>query len=83
MAQILFFGALSEHTKHIAPSLELPDEVTNGAELITWLGAMDTALGERLGRKGIRLAVNKALCSLETKISNNDEIAFMSALSGG
>ena len=31
----------------------------------------------------IKIAVNKTYCSVETKISNNDEIAFFPPVTGG
>jgi molybdopterin converting factor small subunit len=83
MIRILYFGRFSD----IGTSGETarPESVTDTNSLIAWLTEQHSAFLAEWHRPGARLAVNQAIIpELETApIKDGDEIAFMSALSGG
>ncbi|MEE9346967.1 MAG: MoaD/ThiS family protein [Robiginitomaculum sp.] len=81
MATILFFGKLSDVSG--ALTVDLPQDVRSGAALKKWLGGRDAALQAALEQAGVSMAVNQQMALGDVAISNDDEIAFMSALSGG
>lgn len=81
MATILFFGRLSESSDTITSAL--PEHVKTTDDVIAWLGENNYALKATLATPGNRIAVNKTIISNSTPISDADEIAFMSPLSGG
>ncbi len=81
MAKLLFFGRFSD----IAPArdIDLPESIKDSDALVAWLSKTDAALAAQFARSGNRIAVNKVMISENAAITNSDEIAFMSALSGG
>jgi len=81
MAEILFFGSLSDLSGPLA--LDLPREVKTTDDLRLWLSKTYPALTAALAKKTNRIAVNKVMITQTVAITNTDEIAFMSPLSGG
>lgn len=81
MAKILFFGKLSDAGS--AMDMPLPDGVSTTADLTHWLGNQDAALKDALDSPGVFIAVNQEVVRQDTNITDADEIAYMSALSGG
>lgn len=81
MATILFFGRLSESSDAINGAL--PDYVQTTDDVIAWLSERDDGLKAALATPGNRIAVNKTIISKSMPVSDADEIAFMSPLSGG
>ena len=81
MATVLFFGRLSDVSE--ALNVDLPAFVTTTGELMVWLEAQNAGLKTALERGGNRIAVNKVIIENDVVITNTDEIAFMSPLSGG
>ncbi len=79
--QLLFFGRFSD----IAASgpVDLPDSVTDTQSLTAWLSEKYEGFEDLVNRAGSRIALNKVIIHSNTPVSNGDEIAFMSALSGG
>lgn len=83
MAQLLFFGRFTDVSADTA--MAVPDSITNTQELTDWLSeTLDGFKAEWL-RPGARMTVNKELVieSAPVSVTDDDEIAFMSALSGG
>jgi len=78
---ILFFGRLSEASDPL--SLDLPEGVEDTETLTNWLESKYPWLRNKLRVQGNRIAVNKTMIYTNTALSNSDEIAFMSPLSGG
>ncbi len=78
---ILFFGRLGDVSPNI--SAALPDGVSDTDSLKTWLSKNNEALATELSKTGNRIAVNKTIVNENTVLSNTDEVAFMSPLSGG
>jgi len=81
MAKLLFFGRFSD----ICPprDISLPASVSDSDGLMTWLAKDNEALAAQFARNGNRIAVNKVMINGSVPITDTDEIAFMSALSGG
>ncbi len=81
MMDILFFGRLSDVSKPL--SIERPAGVTDIESLKHWLGQQNEVLIKALEQTGVRVAVNKAIVSENVPLTGDEEIAFMSVLSGG
>lgn len=78
---ILFFGRLSDAAQNISGAK--PVGVVDTDSLIKWLSDNQEGLGQELAKAGNRIAVNKVIVTDNTPLNNNDEVAFMSPLSGG
>ncbi len=78
---ILFFGRLGDVSPNI--SAPLPEGVIDTDSLRVWLSRGNETLAQELSKIGNRIAVNKTIITQNTALSNNDEVAFMSPLSGG
>lgn len=84
MTRLLFFGRLRDVAGYAERRLELPPSVQTIGDLRDHLAAQDSALGEALGARGVRVAIDRAFClSDDASARGADEIAFMSPLSGG
>lgn len=81
MAEILFFGRLSDLSGPLV--MDLPREVKTTDDLRQWLSKTYPALTAALEQSTNRVAVNKVMITQTMAITNADEIAFMSPLSGG
>jgi len=78
---ILFFGRLGDTAQNM--SVPIPETVTDTDSLKVWLSQSNDALGQELAKIGNRIAVNKIIITENTILSDQDEVAFMSPLSGG
>lgn len=78
---ILFFGRLGDLSSNI--SGPCPDGVIDTDSLTLWLTQNNEYLAAELEKTGNRIAVNKKIISKNKLLSENDEVAFMSPLSGG
>lgn len=81
MAKILFYGRLSECSDTL--DITLPKMIKTTSDLMVWLGSQNPALKKALEANGNRVAVNRTMISTSCIITDKDEIAFMSPLSGG
>ena len=81
---IKYFSWIKEHIGKSEELIELPDNVKNISELINYLNNLNDDYKKVFVKKDlIKIAVNKTYCSVETKISNDDEIAFFPPVTGG
>ena len=81
---IKYFSWIKEHIGKSEEFIELPDNVKNISELINYLNNLNDDYKKVFVKKDlIKIAVNRTYCSFETKISNNDEIAFFPPVTGG
>ncbi len=81
---IKYFSWIREHVGKSEELIELPDNVTTIIELIDYLNNLNEDYKKVFLKKDlIKIAVNKNYCSVETKISNGDEIAFFPPVTGG
>ena len=81
---IKYFSWIREHIGKSEEIIDLPDNVKNISGLINYLNDLNDDYKKVFVKKDlIKIAVNKTYCSVETKISNNDEIAFFPPVTGG
>ena len=81
---IKYFSWIKEHIGKSEELIDLPNNVKNINELIDYLNNLNDDYKKVFVKKDlIKIAVNRTYCSVETKISNNDEIAFFPPVTGG
>ena len=81
---IKYFSWIKEHIGKSEEFIELPDNITTINELIDHLNNINDNYKKAFIKKNlVKIAVNKTYCSIETKISDNDEIAFFPPVTGG
>jgi len=78
---ILFFGRLSDASANL--SISCPKGVVDTDSLTIWLSGQNSQLETELTKPGNRIAVNKSIIMTNTEVTDGDEVAFMSPLSGG
>lgn len=81
MAKILFFGRFSDVSKGI--DIDLPESVMDKASLSTFLSGKIEGFADLAAQPDTRISVNMRVSTDEVPVTNEDEIAYMSALSGG
>ncbi|GGX62747.1 hypothetical protein GCM10011309_10900 [Litorimonas cladophorae] len=81
MAVILFFGRFSDLAERI--EVELPPSVTDKATLTAYLSETVEGFAAIAALPDTRISVNMMVSMNEAAVGNGDEIAYMSALSGG
>lgn len=80
--RLLFFGKLKEIAAGRA--FDPPADIRTLGALKEWLMAADPTLSAELSRAGVRVALNQVIVTdLSLEFVNEDEVAFMSPLSGG
>ena len=80
MIKVLFFGKLSDLVK---TQPMVVDDYEDLKSLCFGLSSLDAVLGGAIVEKTTRVAVNHTFVSGNVTLSPNDEVAFMSPLSGG
>ena len=81
MAKILFFGRFSDLSGPL--ELDLPASVTDKASLTSHLATKIPGFAQLAALPDTRISVNMLVTMPEVDVTNADEIAYMSALSGG
>ena len=81
MATILFFGRFSDVSERL--NIDLPDSVTDKKSLSDFLSGEIEGFATLAAKPDTRISVNMMVSMNEVAVSNDDEIAYMSALSGG
>ena len=83
MIKLLYFGRFRDVADNT--DIDLPAGVSDSKALTAWLSSHVNAFEAEWQRAGARMAINKTVVNdMETHpIADGDEIAFMSALSGG
>jgi len=81
MATILFFGRFSDVSERL--NIDLPDRVTDKKSLSDFLSGEIEGFAALAAKPDTRISVNMMVSMNEVAVSNDDEIAYMSALSGG
>lgn len=81
MAQLLFFGRFSDIMDN--KKISLPTNVQDTQQLIEWLSQQDERFADQIARSGSRLIINEQLISTLHPVTDQDEIAFLSPVSGG
>ena len=81
MARLLFFGKFSDIAEN--GEVTLPSHVTDTEALLLWLGQAHDGFAALWENPGTMMVLNHVAVSGPTPIKPSDEIAFLSALSGG
>ena len=81
---IKYFSWIREHVGKSEENLDLPVDVTTINELIDYLNKLNDKYKIAFAKRDlIKIAVNKTYSSVDTKISQNDEVAFFPPVTGG
>ena len=84
MLKIHYFAHLREQLGRESDDLVLPDGIVNVAELIEFLQHKDPTINEIFeSTPKILVAINQVVVSRDSKITQNDEIAFFPPMTGG
>lgn len=81
MATILFFGRFSDVSDRL--EVNLPVQVTDKKSLSEFLSGEVEGFAALAAKPDTRISVNMMVSMNEVAVGNDDEIAYMSALSGG
>jgi len=81
VAKILFFGRFSEISGPL--EIDLPSHVVDKPSLTTHLSSILPGFAELAALPDTLISVNMMVSMKDVEIKNVDEIAYMSALSGG
>ena len=84
MLKILYLAHLRERLGRECDDLVLPDGVANVAELIEFLKNVDPVVNDIFeSTPKILVAINQVVVSRDSKVTQNDEIAFFPPMTGG
>ena len=82
--KIMYFAWMREHTGCAEEQLDLPESITTVADLVEHLHQRSPGHAKALSNMDVvRVAVNLSYCTLETSITNGDEVAFFPPVTGG
>jgi len=82
--RILYFARLREALGLSTEEAELPEDVTDVADVMQWLAARGGVWAEQFdGCRQIRAALNQELVPDSTAVSRGDEVAFFPPVTGG
>lgn len=81
MAKLLFFGRFSDVSQD--RDIHLSDDIKNTDDLKRWLVNQDRRFAALIAMPGSSIVVNSEKTKGIINITNADEIAFLSPLSGG
>jgi len=84
MVKVLYFARLREALGTASEEIAVAASVTTVAQLRTLLSARGGVWSEALApTTRVRVAVNQAMASDDTRIADGDEIAFFPPVTGG
>ena len=82
--KIIYFSWLKQTIGISEENIKLPSNIKNIENLIKWLGTKSIKHKKAFLRsKNIRCAINHQIVNKNSKINNNDEIAFFPPFTGG
>ena len=81
--KLLYFGRPRERLNTASEFADIPDTVLTLAELLAWLRARGETWAHELNENGVRCAINQCMAGLSARISEHDEVAIFSPISGG
>ena len=81
---IKYFSWIREHVGKSEENFDLPCDVTTIDELINYLNGLNDRYKHAFAKRSlIKIAINKTYSPIESKINNNDEVAFFPPVTGG
>ena len=81
---VKYFSWIREHVGKSEENFDLPSDVTTINELINYLNDLNDQYKHAFAKRSlIKIAVNKTYSPIESKINNNDEVAFFPPVTGG
>ena len=81
---IKYFSWIRERVGKSEENFDLPSDVTTINELINYLNGLNDQYKHAFAKRSlIKIAINKTYSPIESKISNNDEVAFFPPVTGG
>jgi sulfur-carrier protein len=84
MMRLLYFAWVKEKTGIAAEDVELPEDVSTVAELMSWLKTRGPEFAHAFERgEVIRAAIDQAHARPDAKIGGAREIAFFPPVTGG
>jgi sulfur-carrier protein len=81
--KLVYFGRPREQLKISNETADVPEEFSTLAELLAWLRTRGEAWAHELAESRVRCAINQEFSGLTARISDHDEIAIFSPISGG
>ena len=81
---IKYFSWIKENIGKSEEQIIIPNDIKNVDQLINYLKEKDQKYNLIFEKKKlIKVAVNKTYSSFDTKVCNNDEVAFFPPVTGG
>lgn len=81
---IKYFSWIREHVGKSEENFDLPSDVTTINELINYLNDLNDQYKHAFAKRSlIKIAINKTYSPIDSKINNNDEVAFFPPVTGG
>ena len=81
---IKYFSWIREHVGKSEENFDLPSDITTINELIDHLNNLNDKYKHAFAKRSlIKIAINKTYSPIESKINNNDEVAFFPPVTGG
>jgi len=82
--KVLYFAWLRQRVGVAAEEFDLPGDVHNVEELVSWLTTKGPGYAKGFAEpQVIRAAVNFEYVPFDTKLENTDEVAFFPPVTGG
>ena len=81
---VKYFSWIKENIGKSEEQIIIPNDIKNVDQLINYLKEKDQKYNLIFEKKKlIKVAVNKTYSSFDTKVCNNDEVAFFPPVTGG
>lgn len=80
---LLYFGRPRERLNTSSEIADVPDNIATLGELLDWLRMRGKNWAQELADNRVRCALNQEMAGLSARISEKDEVAIFSPISGG
>ena len=83
MLQLRYFASLREIVGIDSEEIDLPDNVSDIASLVSWLRTRNNIWNDALGDHQLHVAINHEIARFDSAVSDGDEIAWYPPVTGG